>query len=246
MAQPKYHRVLLKISGEALAGDAHRGLDFDVIGSVCDVVKQCRGVGRPDRYCRRRRQFLARPEGRRCAYGAHPGRPYGYAGDGHQCPGRCRLRWSSGVSRCGSRRPSRWTASQSPTSAARPSAIWRRAGSSSSAAARATRSSRPTRGAALRAVEIGRRRDPAGQEYRRRLLCRPGQGPRLPSNMTPSPMMRFSAQHLAVDGLAPRLPFLWIITCPIVALCPEGPGEYPPCRHGRADRNDCQRRNFEQ
>ena len=45
MAQPKYHRVLLKISGEALAGDAHRGLDFDVIGSVCDVVKQCRELG---------------------------------------------------------------------------------------------------------------------------------------------------------------------------------------------------------
>ena len=41
MSEPKYKRVLLKISGEALAGDAHRGLDFDVIGSVCDVVKRC-------------------------------------------------------------------------------------------------------------------------------------------------------------------------------------------------------------
>lgn len=41
MSEPKYHRVLLKISGEALAGDAHRGLDFDVIGQVCDVVKRC-------------------------------------------------------------------------------------------------------------------------------------------------------------------------------------------------------------
>lgn len=46
MEQPKYKRVLLKISGEALAGDASRGLDFNVIGSVCDVVKECvdRGV----------------------------------------------------------------------------------------------------------------------------------------------------------------------------------------------------------
>ena len=34
MSEPKYHRVLLKISGEALAGDAHRGLDFDVIGGA--------------------------------------------------------------------------------------------------------------------------------------------------------------------------------------------------------------------
>ena len=41
MREPKYKRVLLKISGEALAGDAHRGLDFAVIGGVCDVVKKC-------------------------------------------------------------------------------------------------------------------------------------------------------------------------------------------------------------
>ena len=41
MEQPKYHRVLLKISGEALAGDASRGLDFSVIGQVCDVIKRC-------------------------------------------------------------------------------------------------------------------------------------------------------------------------------------------------------------
>lgn len=41
MSEPKYKRVLLKISGEALAGDASRGLDFKVIGEVCDVVKQC-------------------------------------------------------------------------------------------------------------------------------------------------------------------------------------------------------------
>lgn len=41
MSEPKYKRVLLKISGEALAGDAHRGLDFDVIGGVCDVIRQC-------------------------------------------------------------------------------------------------------------------------------------------------------------------------------------------------------------
>ena len=46
MNEPKYKRVLLKISGEALAGSQHRGLDFEVIGSVCDVIKKCveRGV----------------------------------------------------------------------------------------------------------------------------------------------------------------------------------------------------------
>ena len=41
MDQPKYQRVLLKISGEALAGTASRGLDFQVIGQVCDVIKRC-------------------------------------------------------------------------------------------------------------------------------------------------------------------------------------------------------------
>ena len=45
MQTPQYKRVLLKISGEALAGDKHFGLDFDVIGSVCDVVKQCVEMG---------------------------------------------------------------------------------------------------------------------------------------------------------------------------------------------------------
>ncbi len=37
----KYKRVLLKVSGEALAGDRHFGLDIDVIRSVCSVIKDC-------------------------------------------------------------------------------------------------------------------------------------------------------------------------------------------------------------
>ena len=41
MAKPQYKRVLLKISGEALAGDGRRGLDFEVMGQVCDVVRRC-------------------------------------------------------------------------------------------------------------------------------------------------------------------------------------------------------------
>jgi len=45
MANPAYHRVLLKISGEALAGDAGRGLDFDVINRVAQVVKKCLAQG---------------------------------------------------------------------------------------------------------------------------------------------------------------------------------------------------------
>ena len=45
MEQPKFRRVLLKISGEALAGEASRGLDFKVIGQVCDVIKRCVELG---------------------------------------------------------------------------------------------------------------------------------------------------------------------------------------------------------
>ncbi|MEG2137862.1 MAG: UMP kinase [Oscillospiraceae bacterium] len=45
MANPKYKRVLLKISGEALAGEASRGLDFEVIGEVCQVVSRCVQAG---------------------------------------------------------------------------------------------------------------------------------------------------------------------------------------------------------
>ncbi len=45
MAEVKYKRILLKVSGEALAGDAHRGLDFSVINSVCESIRQCRDMG---------------------------------------------------------------------------------------------------------------------------------------------------------------------------------------------------------
>jgi len=43
--KPAYKRVLLKISGEALAGEASRGLDFEVIENVCRAVKECVDLG---------------------------------------------------------------------------------------------------------------------------------------------------------------------------------------------------------
>ncbi len=45
MSQVKYKRILLKLSGEALAGDARRGLDFSIINSVCEVIKTCSDLG---------------------------------------------------------------------------------------------------------------------------------------------------------------------------------------------------------
>ncbi len=44
-AAPKYRRVLLKLSGEALAGSRSFGLDFNVIEDVCRVVKECSEEG---------------------------------------------------------------------------------------------------------------------------------------------------------------------------------------------------------
>jgi uridylate kinase len=43
-AQPKYRRVLLKLSGEALAG-ADDILDFDFIRQIAAVVKKCQSAG---------------------------------------------------------------------------------------------------------------------------------------------------------------------------------------------------------
>ena len=45
METPKYKRVLLKISGEALAGDAKRGLNFEVINQVAYAIKACTELG---------------------------------------------------------------------------------------------------------------------------------------------------------------------------------------------------------
>ena len=39
--QPKYKRILLKLSGEALAGDKKFGLDYDIITDICKSIKKC-------------------------------------------------------------------------------------------------------------------------------------------------------------------------------------------------------------
>ena len=45
MGAAKYRRVLLKISGEALAGGNRTGFDFKIMGEVCDVIKRCAAQG---------------------------------------------------------------------------------------------------------------------------------------------------------------------------------------------------------
>ena len=43
--QPKYKRVLLKLSGESLAGKAGHGIDFDTVLKICEPIKQCVDLG---------------------------------------------------------------------------------------------------------------------------------------------------------------------------------------------------------
>ncbi len=45
MADPKYRRILLKLSGEALAGDAGTGLDFPTMHQVAKILKQVSDLG---------------------------------------------------------------------------------------------------------------------------------------------------------------------------------------------------------
>ena len=43
--EPKYKRVLLKLSGEALAGPKKTGLDMDTIRPICESIKHCVDAG---------------------------------------------------------------------------------------------------------------------------------------------------------------------------------------------------------
>ena len=43
--QPKYNRVLLKLSGESLAGKESHGIDFDTVVNICRPIKECVAMG---------------------------------------------------------------------------------------------------------------------------------------------------------------------------------------------------------
>lgn len=43
--QPKYKRVLLKLSGESLAGNDSHGIDFDTVAKICEPIKACVEMG---------------------------------------------------------------------------------------------------------------------------------------------------------------------------------------------------------
>ncbi len=43
--QPKYRRILLKISGESLAGDNPSGINHEVLNEICESIKKCVELG---------------------------------------------------------------------------------------------------------------------------------------------------------------------------------------------------------
>ena len=45
MSEAKYKRVLLKLSGEALAGEQKTGVNVEVVGKICDKIKQVTEMG---------------------------------------------------------------------------------------------------------------------------------------------------------------------------------------------------------
>jgi len=45
LSELKYKRILLKVSGEALAGEARRGLDFEIVNQLCASIKTCVEMG---------------------------------------------------------------------------------------------------------------------------------------------------------------------------------------------------------
>ena len=45
MSEAKYKRVLLKLSGEALAGEQKTGVNVEVVGKICDKIKEITEMG---------------------------------------------------------------------------------------------------------------------------------------------------------------------------------------------------------
>ena len=45
MATSKYKRILLKLSGEVLAGAEGKGLNFDTVTEICEIIKECTELG---------------------------------------------------------------------------------------------------------------------------------------------------------------------------------------------------------
>ena len=76
--EPKYRRILLKLSGEALAGENKFGLDYGVITNICESVKKCLDAGV---------EIGIVVGGGNFWNGQNQSRSYGNAGNDYKCSG---------------------------------------------------------------------------------------------------------------------------------------------------------------
>ena len=95
---PRYGRVLLKLSGEALMGEQQFGIDPAVTTQIAKDIAEIQGLGVQIGGRHRRRQPVPRPGGQRQGHGPRDRRLHGHARHRHQRRWRCRTRSStSGV-----------------------------------------------------------------------------------------------------------------------------------------------------
>ena len=85
--KPVYKRILLKLSGEVLAGEKGVGIDFDKVLEVCASVKDCVDMGVEVAIVVGGGNFW---RGLQRQNGQDQSRPYGYACNLYKCAGACR------------------------------------------------------------------------------------------------------------------------------------------------------------
>jgi hypothetical protein len=127
MSQVKYKRVLLKISGEALAGEGKFGIDQDTVGKITDKIKQLVAMNVQVGIVVGGGNFWARRAA--AAIWTGPAPTIWVWLRRSSTPSRCRTPWNSGALPRGCRRPSRCAPSRSLISGAGRCGIWKRAGS---------------------------------------------------------------------------------------------------------------------
>ena len=91
--EPKYHRVLLKLSGEALAGPKKTGLDTATMLPICKSIQKCVNAGVQMGIVVGGGNFWRG----RSSENMDRTRPHWYAGDYYECIGSCRYAGIAGI-----------------------------------------------------------------------------------------------------------------------------------------------------
>lgn len=81
--EKKYNRVLLKLSGESLAGDEKKGINFDIVETFCKSIKKCVDAGVQVAIVVGGGNFWRGRSSRQD--GQNKSRPYGYVSYNYQC-----------------------------------------------------------------------------------------------------------------------------------------------------------------